>query len=316
VSLGRYAVNRLAFGVVQVIAVATVVFLLVQALPGDAAVALAGDDPDPERIEQIRAVLGLDRPPLERFGAWLWGLAHLDFGVSIVSGRPVSAFLANGLAPTAVLAVLTLVLLVPLSVMVGVLAALREGSRLDRTLTSISVGLHSIPEFALAVVLIALFGVQLAWLPPTAVGVGGDLLGHPEVLVLPLVVLLARPICSISRLVRAGMIEALSSDYVRHARRLGLSVGRVRFAHALPNALAPAVQQVARTTDWLLGGVIVVEAVFVIPGLGTTLVDAVAGRDLPVVQGLAVVFAVTTILVNLIADLVAFRLSPRAVGVR
>ncbi|SDH89069.1 peptide/nickel transport system permease protein [Actinokineospora alba] len=315
-SLGRYAVKRLAFGVIQVIAVATVVFLLVQALPGDAAVALAGDDPNPERIEQIRTVMGLDRPPLERFGAWLWGLAHLDLGVSIVSGRPVSAFLSNGLAPTAVLAVLTLVLLVPLSVMVGVLAALREGSRLDRVLTSISVGLHSIPEFALAVVLIALFGVQLAWLPPTAVGVGGDLLGHPEVLVLPLVVLLARPICSISRLVRAGMIEALSSDYVRHARRLGLSVGRVRFAHALPNALAPAVQQVARTTDWLLGGVIVVEAVFVIPGLGTTLVDAVASRDLPVVQGLAVVFAVTTVAVNLIADLVAFRLSPRAVGIR
>lgn len=313
-SLGRYALNRLAFGVVQVIAVATVVFLLVQALPGDAAVALAGDDPNPERIEQIRTVMGLDRPPLERFGAWLWGLLHLDFGVSIISGRPVSAFLANGLAPTAVLAVLTLVLLVPLSVMVGVLAALREGSRLDRALTSISVGLHSIPEFALAVVLIALFGVHLAWLPPTAVGI--DLLTHPEALVLPLVVLLARPICSISRLVRAGMIEALSSDYARHARRLGLSVGRVRFAHALPNALAPAVQQVARTTDWLLGGVIVVEAVFVIPGLGTTLVDAVASRDLPVVQGLAVVFAVTTILVNLIADLVAFRLSPRAVGVR
>jgi peptide/nickel transport system permease protein len=315
VSLRRYAARRLGVGVLQVLAVATLVFLLVRALPGDAAVALAGDDPDPRRIEEIRAAMGLDRPALERWWTWLLGLPRLDLGVSLVSGRPVSEFLLDGLGPTAVLAVLALVLLVPLSVLVGVLAALREGGKLDRVLTSISVGLHAIPEFALAIVLIALFGVHLRWLPPTAVGSGGNLLAHPEVLVLPLVVLLARPICSISRLVRAGMIDALASDHVRHARRLGIGVARIRFAHALPNALAPAVQQVARTTDWLLGGVIVVEAVFVVPGLGTALVDAVAGRDLPVVQGLAVVFAVTTVLVNLLADLAAFRLAPRSAGI-
>jgi peptide/nickel transport system permease protein len=310
VSLASYAARRTALGLVQVLAVVTLVFLLVQALPGDAAVALAGDNPDPARISAIRAAMGLDRPVSERFVSWLAGLPRLDFGVSLVSGRPVADFLFAGIGPTVVLAALTLVLLVPISVLAGVLAALREGSLLDRALTSVSVALHSIPEFALAIVLIAVFGVQLAWLPPTAVG--ADLLTQPAVLVLPLVVLLARPICSISRLVRAGMLDALASDYVRHARRLGLGETRIRFAHALPNALAPAVQQVARTTDWLLGGVIVVEAVFVIPGLGTVLVDAVAGRDLPVVQGLAVVFAVTTVAVNLVADLVAFRLAPRA----
>ncbi|MBB5956825.1 peptide/nickel transport system permease protein [Saccharothrix tamanrassetensis] len=312
-SLRRYAVRRLAIGAVQVLAVVTVVFLLVQALPGDAAVALAGDNPDPRRIGEIRAAMGLDRPALDRFGSWLWGLAHGDLGVSLVSGRPVVAFLLDGLGPTLVLAVLALVLLVPLSVLLGVVAALREGGVVDRITTAITVGLHSIPEFALAVVLIALFGVHLRWLPPTAVG--ADLLAQPAVLVLPLVVLLARPVCSISRLVRAGMIDALASDHVRHARRLGIGAQRIRFAHALPNALAPAVQQVARTTDWLLGGVIVVEAVFVVPGLGTILVDAVAARDLPVVQGLAVVFAVTTVLVNLVADLIGFRLAPRSVAI-
>lgn len=312
-SLRRYAARRLALGLVQVLAVVTVVFLLVQALPGDAAVALAGDNPDPQRIERIRVAMGLDRPPLERFGDWVAGLAHGDFGVSLISGRPVVEFLHDGLGPTLVLAVLALVLLIPLSVLLGVLAALREGGPLDRAVTTVTVGLHSIPEFALAVVLIAVFGVQLRWLPPTAVG--ADLLGQPAVLVLPLVVLVARPLCSISRLVRAGMIDALASDHVRHARRLGIGVTRVRFAHALPTALAPAVQQVARTTDWLLGGVIVVEAVFVIPGLGTILVDAVAGRDLPVVQGLAVVFAVTTVVVNLVADLLVFRLAPRSVAI-
>jgi peptide/nickel transport system permease protein len=309
VSLGAYATRRLVLGVLQVLAVATAVFLLVQALPGDAAVALAGDNPDPARIAAIRAAMGLDRPGWERFAEWLVGLPRLDLGVSLVSGRPVAEFLAAGIGPTAVLAVPTLVLLLPISVLVGVTAALWEGGALDRALTSVSVALHSIPEFALAVVLIVVFGVQLRWLPPTAVG--ADLLAQPAVLVLPLVVLAARPICSISRLVRAGMVDALASDYVRHARRLGLAETRVRFAHALPNALAPAVQQVARTTDWLLGGVIVVEAVFVVPGLGTTLVDAVAARDLPVVQGLAVVFAVTTVAVNLVADVVAFRLAPR-----
>ncbi|WP_447006793.1 ABC transporter permease [Saccharothrix isguenensis] len=312
-SLRRYALRRLAIGLVQVLAVVTAVFLLVQALPGDAAVALAGDNPDPRRIEEIRIAMGLDRPALDRFGSWLWGLAHGDFGVSLFSGRPVAEFLHDGLGPTLVLALLALVLLIPLSVLLGVLAALREGGPLDRVVTTVTVGLHSIPEFALAVVLIALFGVQLRWLPPTAVG--ADLLGTPSVLVLPLVVLVARPLCSISRLVRAGMIDALASDHVRHALRLGIGVTRVRFAHALPAALAPAVQQVARTTDWLLGGVIVVEAVFVIPGLGTVLVDAVAGRDLPVVQGLAVVFAVTTVVVNLVADLVVFRLAPRSVAI-
>lgn len=312
-SLRRYAARRLAIGLVQVLAVVTAVFLLVQALPGDAAVALAGDNPDPQRIAQIRAAMGLDRPPLPRFGDWLGGLARGDFGVSLISGRPVAEFLHDGLGPTLVLAVLALVLLVPLAVLLGVLAALREGGPVDRVVTTVTVGLHSIPEFALAVVLIALFGVQLRWLPPTAVG--ADLLGQPAVLVLPLVVLVARPLCSISRLVRAGMIDALASDYVRHARRLGIGVTRVRFAHALPTALAPAVQQVARTTDWLLGGVIVVEAVFVVPGLGTILVDAVAGRDLPVVQGLAVVFAVTTVVVNLVADLLVFRLAPRSVAI-
>ncbi|MGV9304353.1 MULTISPECIES: ABC transporter permease [unclassified Nonomuraea] len=310
-NLPRYAGRRLLLGLGQVIGVAAMVFLLAEALPGDAAVALAGDNPDPQRIAQIRATLGLDRPPLDRFLDWLGGLARADLGVSIVSGRPVAEILLDGLEPTLVLAGLTLLVLVPAAILIGVAAAVREGRALDQALTSVSVALYAIPEFALAIVLIAVFGVGLGWLPPTAVGVQ-DLLAHPAVLVLPLLVLLARPICSISRLVRAGMIDALHSGYARHALRLGLPVLRVRLAHALPNALAPAVQQIARTTDWLLGGVIVVEAVFVIPGLGTTLTGAVDGRDLPVVQGLALVFATTTVLVNLVADLAAFRLAPRA----
>ncbi|WP_233157939.1 ABC transporter permease [Actinokineospora bangkokensis] len=308
--MSGYLARRALLGVGQVVALAAAVFLLVAALPGDAAVALAGDDPDPARIERIREQLGLDRPLGERFADWLLALARGDLGASLVSGRAVTEVIGAGLGVTAVLAVAALAVLVPLSVWLGAVAARHAGGRLDRSLTAVFVGLHAVPEFALAILLVAVFATGLGWLPPTAVGV--DPLAWPVVLVLPLVVLLARPVCSISRLVRAAAVDAAGSEYARHARRLGLAPRRVWFRHVLPNALAPAATQVARTTDWLLGGVVVVEAVFVLPGVGSTLVDALAARDLPVVQGLALLFAGTTVLVNLVADVVAFRLAPRA----
>lgn len=315
-SLPRYAAGRLLTGAGQVAGIATVVFVLTEALPGDAAVVIAGDHPDPARIDGIREQLELDRPAWQRYADWLGGLLRGDLGVSLVSGRPVAETLTGGLAPTVLLAALTLLVLVPLAVAIGMLAARREGGPLDRALSGVSVALYAVPEFALAIVLVAVFGVGLGWFPPTALGTGGDLLSSPSVLVLPLLVLLARPICSISRLTRAGMVDALRSDHVRHARRLGLRPARIWLSHALPNALAPVAQQLARTTDWLLGGVIVVEAVFAIGGLGTALVDAVAARDVPAVQGLCVLVAVTTVGVNLVADLVAFRLAPRTEQVR
>ncbi|MFY1705676.1 ABC transporter permease [Micromonospora sp. WMMA1923] len=315
-SLPRYATQRLLLGLGQVVGVATVVFVLTEALPGDAAVVIAGDHPDPERIALVRAQLELDQPAWQRYLGWLTGLLRGDLGVSLVSQRPVSGVLVANLGPTVLLATLTLALLVPLAIGIGVLAARREGGRLDRALSAVVVGLYAVPEFALAVLLVAVFGVGLGWFPPTAVGTGGDLLSRPAVLILPLVVLLARPICSISRLTRAGMIEAAGSAYVGHARRLGVPGHRLWLVHALPNALAPVVQQLARTTDWLLGGVIVVEAVFVIPGLGTALVDAVTARDVPTIQALCVLVAATTVTVNLVADLVAFRLAPRTGALR
>ncbi|ROO87703.1 peptide/nickel transport system permease protein [Actinocorallia herbida] len=300
----RYVGRRLALALAQVAAVASAVFLLSDLLPGDAAVIIAGDDPDPERIAQIRQALGLDRPLSERFTDWLGGLLRGDLGHSLVSDRPVSAILGEALGPTLLLASATLALLLPLAAVLGVAAALREGGRFDKAFTAIAVGLYAVPEFALAIVFItALSGI----LPVTALG------GlTPAAMVPPVAVMLARPLCSLSRLVRAGMIGALHAGYTAHPARLGVPARRVRYLHALPNAVTPAVQQLARTVDWLLGGVIIVEAVFVVPGLGTVLADAVADRDLPVLQGLALVFAATTVLANLTADFAAFRLAPRA----
>ncbi|KRV46657.1 peptide ABC transporter permease [Wenjunlia vitaminophila] len=307
-----FVARRLLLGVAQVAAVVLLVFALTEALPGDAAVALAGDQPDPARIEAIRESLRLDQPAHQRLAHWVAGLSHGDLGTSLASGRPVSTYLADGVGPTLLLAALTLALLVPVGFGLGVLAARHQGRLVDRLVSSATLAVYAVPEFALGVLLITVFALELRWLPPTAIGYGPDLLAHPTALVLPVLVLLARPACSLARLVRAGMVEALASPYVAQARRYGVAGARIRYAHALPNALAPATQQLARTIDWLLCGVIVVEALFVIPGLGTVLLNAVAERDVPVVQGLAVVFGVLTVVLNLCADLVVHRLAPRA----
>jgi peptide/nickel transport system permease protein len=310
--LGSWAARRLLLGGAQTVAVVLLVFALTEALPGDAAVALAGDQPDPARIAAIREAMDLDRPAYERLADWATGLLHADFGNSLASGRPVTSYISGAFGPTLLLASLTVALLVPLGVGLGVLAARFEGRFVDRLVSSVTLGVYAVPEFAFGMLLVTVFALRLDWLPPTAVGYGTDLLGHPAALVLPVLVLLSRPVCSLSRLVRAGMIDALASPYVAQARRYGIPGARVRYAHALPNAVAPAAQQLARTVDWLLCGVIVVEALFVIPGLGTVLMNAVAERDVPVVQGLAVVFGVITVVLNLGADLVAHRFAPRA----
>ncbi|OSP39483.1 peptide ABC transporter permease [Streptomyces sp. 13-12-16] len=310
--LRSFVVRRLLLGGVQTVAVVLLVFALTEALPGDAAVALAGDQPDPARIAAIREAMELDRPAWERLADWAAGLLHGDLGTSLVSGRPVRQYLADGFGPTLLLAALTVALLVPAGFGLGVLAARHAGRPVDRLISSVTLAVYAVPEFALGVLLVTVFALRLGWLPPTAVGYGTDLLAHPAALVLPVLVLLSRPVCSLVRLVRAGMIDALASPYVAQARRYGVSGARVRYTHALPNALAPAAQQLARTVDWLLCGVIVVEALYVIPGLGTVLLGAVAERDVPVVQGLAVVFGVLTVVLNLGADLVAHRLAPRA----
>ena len=309
--LGSFVVRRLLLGVAQTVAVVLLVFALAEALPGDAAVALAGDQPDPARIAAIREAMHLDEPAGERLLSWAGGLLHGDLGTSLVSGRPVSLYLSEGFGPTLLLAVATLSLLIPAGFGLGVLMARHEGGLVDRLASAVTLGVYAVPEFALGVLLVTVFALRLEWLPPTAVGYGADLLAHPAVLVLPVLVLLARPVCSLSRLVRAGMVEALASPYVAQARRYGVAEVRVRYLHALPGALAPAVQQLARTVDWLLCGVVVVETLFVIPGLGTVLLNAVSERDVPVVQGLAVVFGVVTVVLNLGADLVAHRFAPR-----
>ncbi len=308
----RYLLRRGVLAIFQMVVLAVIIFAVTEMLPGDAATVRMAEGVSPSQLAEARAVLELDKPAPVRFQEWFLGLTQGDLGTSSSSGGPVSEILLDSLGPTLVLAVTTTVLLIPLCTVLGFLCGVREGSRLDRVLSTITVALHAIPDFALALLLVALLALQWQVLPATAVGADGeDLMSRPDLLILPVFVLLCRVTSMVSRQVRAGTIAVLHSPYVHQARRLGVPEQRLITRHVAPNALAPAVQSLARVGDGLLGGVLVVEAVFGIPGVATALLDAVSARDVPTVQGLTMVLGASTLLINLGADLIAHRLVPR-----
>ncbi|MFD7160224.1 ABC transporter permease [Kribbella sp. NPDC059898] len=305
----RYAVQRALLAVVQLAVLSVLVFALTSLLPGDAADLRFTETLTPAQVVALRGELGLDRPPVERFVHWLGNVLTGDLGTSLISGGPVADIVRGSIGATLVLTLATLAVVVPLAVALGIVMGTREGGRVDRVLTSVTVGLSAIPDFVVAVLLVAVFALKLGWLPAT--WVGGDLLASPGLLVLPVAVLLGRTVCLLSRQVRAGTVAALRAEYVVQARRLGVPRRQLLLRHVLPNAAVPGVQELARTGDTLLGGVLVVEAIFAIPGFATALVDGVETRDVPVVQGLTLVLAAAALLINLSADLVCNRLVPR-----
>lgn len=295
----------------QLAAVSVAVFALTTLLPGDTAEIVLGPDAQPEQVEVLRGQLGLDRPVWERFGSWLLGLVQGDLGTSLVTGRPVTAELGARLGQTLVLTVLAAAVLVPAAVAIGIAGGRRPGSPLDRALTAATTVAQAVPDFALGLLLVALFALQLGWLPATAAGSSGLTGIAPAMLVLPVAVLVSNQLGRLSRQIRIGVVETDASEHVAHLRRLGLGEQAVLLRHVLPGAVVPSVQQLARIVDGLLGGVVIVEALFALPGVGSGFVAAVQARDLPVVQGYAIVFAATTVLVNLVADLVSLRLVPQ-----
>jgi peptide/nickel transport system permease protein len=304
-----YAAQRAALAVVQLAVLSILVFILTALLPGDAADMRFTETLTPEQVARLRSQLGLDQPAIERFTHWFGNVLTGDLGTSLISAGPVADIVTASVGATLVLTLATLAVVVPLAVLLGLVMGTRENGRLDRVITSITLALSAIPDFVIAVVLITLFSLKLGWLPAT--WIGGELLTNPALLVLPVAVLLGRTVCLLSRQVRAGTINALNAEYVLQARRLGVPRRQLLLRHVLPNAAVPGVQELARTGDTLLGGVLVVEAIFAIPGFATALVDGVETRDVPVVQGLTLVLAVAALLINLAADLVCNRLVPR-----
>jgi peptide/nickel transport system permease protein len=304
---------RLLVALGQLAAVTVVVFALTTFLPGDTADVVLGPLATPEQIEVLRGQLGLDRPVTERFASWVGGLLQGDLGTSLATGRPVVEDLGARFGLTAVLAGLAVAVLVPLAVALGCYGGRRPGSVPDRLVTAATTVAQAVPDFALGLLLVALFALQLGWLPATAAGTVGLSGLTAAMLVLPVAILVSNQLGRLARQVRIGVVECDAAEHVTHLRRLGLGERTLLVRHVLPGAVVPSVQQAARTLDGLLGGVLVVEALFALPGIGSGFVAAVQTRDLPVVQAYALLFAVTTVLVNLVADLVSARLVPQAV---
>ena len=308
----RYLVKRLLATIPVMGVVALFVFSLLYLSPGDPAAVIAGDIATEADIARIRAQLGLDQPYLVRFGGWLWALLHGDLGTSIFTNLPVSTLIGQRIEPTLALTVCTLIVAVGLAVPLGVLAAARAGGWVDRAVMAVSVIGFSVPVFVIAYGLILLFAVELQWLPVQGYrslteGVW-PFLKH---MILPSVALGIVYMALIARITRATMLDVLSQDYVRTATAKGLARNTVLTRHALKNAAVPIVTIIGIGVAALIGGVVVTETVFAIPGLGRLTVDAILRRDYPIIQGVTLLFSAVYVLVNLLVDLSYSLFDPR-----
>ncbi|MCJ2066278.1 ABC transporter permease [Methylobacterium sp. J-088] len=288
------------------------VFSLLYFAPGDPAAIIAGDQASPEDIIRIRATLGLDRPFLVRFGEWSWQIIHGDLGTSIFTNLPVTTMIGQRVQPTVSLMLVTLVFAIAVAVPLGVVAAWKAGTLIDRLVMGLAVMGFSVPVFVVGYILAYVFALELGWLPVQGyTPIEQGLWPWLSNLILPAVTLGLVYIALIARVTRATMLDVLSQDYVRTARAKGLSQGPVLFIHALKNAAVPIVTVIGIGIALLIGGAVVTETVFAIPGLGRLTVDAILRRDYPVIQGVVLLFSFVYVLVNLAIDLFYTVLDPR-----
>ncbi|MFF2081286.1 ABC transporter permease [Kitasatospora sp. NPDC058162] len=295
------------------LAVSVMVFAATALAPGDAAAARLAGHGGPERIAELRHQLGLDEPLWTRYAHWLWHAVQGDLGTSYTNGEPVARLIAERAGNSLLLGAVTAVLLVPLALGLGLLAGLRAGRAADRTVSAATLTLVSLPEFVTGTLLVLVFAVGLGWLPAVSVPPAGEgVLTQPRLLVLPVVTLLSVSLAQNVRLVRSGVLAATGSDAVLAARLGGVPEHRVVLRWVLPAAVVPAVPVFARYLAYLLGGTLVAETLFGFPGLAAALVNATASRDTPVVLGCALLVASLTIVLNLLADLLARALNPAA----
>jgi peptide/nickel transport system permease protein len=307
-----YVIRRLFATIVVMAVVAFVVFSLLYLTPGDPAAILAGDAATDDDIRRIRATLGLDEPFLVRFGDWVWGLLHGDLGISIFTHLPVTHLIGQRIEPTLSLTVCTLLVAVLVAIPLGVIAAARAGTWIDRTVMAFSVVGFSVPVFVLAYILILVFSIELDWLPVQGYRpIREDFWDWLRHLILPSAALGTVYIALIARITRASMLDVLAQDYIRTAQAKGLSPGGVLVGHALKNAAVPIVTVIGIGISLLIGGAIVTETVFAIPGIGRLTVDAILRRDYPIIQGVILIFSGAYVLINLAVDLSYMLFDPR-----
>ncbi len=308
----KYVGLRLVAVIPVVAFVVVAVFLLLHLAPGDPAALIAGENASPQQVALIRARLHLDEPLLAQFWMWLAHLGTLDLGNSIFSNQPVARLIAQRIEPTLMLAIATTVLTVLFAVPAGVFAAWKSGSTLDRGVMLMSVSGFSIPVFVIGYALIYVFAIQLHWLPVQGYKpLAGGLWPCLRSLLLPSIALALLFSALVARVARATVLEILSEDYIRTAQAKGARTPRVLLLHALKNAGVPIVTVIGLGFASLIGGMVVTESVFNIPGMGRLTVDAIMHRDYPVVQGVMLTFSVVLIVVNLLVDLSYSLFDPR-----
>jgi peptide/nickel transport system permease protein len=302
--VGRYILLRLLWLGPVLLGVSLIVFGIMKMVPGDVAQVMAGIDGTAEDVRLIRESLGLDRPLHEQYLLFVWRSAQLDFGRSAVTKRPVAEEIASRVRPTAELAIAALAIAVVVGLLTGIVSATRQYTLWDNLATLVALIGVSMPIFWLGLMLMLLFSVTLGWLPSSGAGT-------PAQLVLPALALGSASTAIIARQTRSGMLEVLRQDYVRTARAKGLVEQSVILRHSLKNALIPTVTVVGLQVGYLLGGAVLTETVFARPGLGRLLVDAIARRDIAVVQTVIMLLSATFVLVNLVVDLLYVKLDPR-----
>lgn len=311
----NYIAGRIASAIPILLLVAIFIFSLVNVTPGDPAVLIAGDNATPAQVEAIRERLRLDEPLPVRFFVWAGNAVRLDLGESIYSSQPVTRLIAQRLEPTFVLATVTLILTMLIALPLGVVAAWKSNTWIDRSIMAFAVLGFSVPVFVIGYLLVYFFSVRLKWLPvqgysPLADGVLGTL----RSVALPSLALALVFAALIARVTRAALLEVLSENHIRTARAKGLSTWRILVIHALKNAGVPVITVIGIGFATLIGGVVVTESVFNIPGIGRLTVDAITRRDYPVVQGVILFFSVLLIVINILVDLSYALFDPRVKG--
>ncbi|NVN85073.1 MAG: ABC transporter permease [Rhodopseudomonas sp.] len=307
-----YLIRRVLAAIPVMGVVALFVFLLLRLTPGDPAAIIAGDSATPEQLARIRTMLGLNEPLYTQFFTWIGRLLHGDLGVSLISQVPVLQMIGQRIEPTIAIAVSTIILAVVVAVPLGVVAAWKHGSWIDRFVMGLSVVGFSVPVFVIGYVLIQIFGIELRWLPVQGYRkLAGGFGPFFERLILPTLTLSFIYIALIARMTRAAMLDVLGEDYVRTARAKGIAESGVLLRHALRNAAVPVITVIGTGFALLISGVVVTESVFNLPGIGRLTVDAVLARDYPVIQAMILLTSGIYVAVNLLIDVAYTLLDPR-----
>lgn len=311
--MAQLIARRLGVSLLILFIVSLLVFGATLLLPGDPAQAALGQQATPERLAALREQMNLNDPAIQRYASWLGGLFTGDFGFSSASGGPVSELLGERIAASLVLLAAAAVIAIPVGIIIGTFSALRRGKAADHVATGASLVLAALPEFVVGIIMITLFSTTVFTLLPsvTMAPPGENVWNYPLQLILPTLTLVLVVSPYIVRMMRATMIEVLDSGFVEMARLKGVPERQVILRHALPHALAPVAQVIAIQLAWMAGGVVVIEFLFRYPGVGAALVDAVANRDVQVVQAISMLIAAAYIVVNLLADLVGILTNPK-----